>query len=116
MGQPVEAQELSASQSYTFDMPFVASGGRVASISESVSGSDTTYYVVTQQAASTTLGSLLLMNRKPFKVSYYYGDNGAGPNQAELDRMNQLEYHVQGRVAVQYGHPYGIYRVDNSTS
>lgn len=113
LGIPVIAQELGASVSYTFDMPFVASGGNVSSISETVTGSDTTYYIVCQQMASTQLGGLLLMKRKDFKVTYYSGDSGGGIS-VDLDRANELEYHVQGRMACQYGHPYTVYRFDAS--
>lgn len=112
LGTPVQVQEFGASQSYTFDMPFIANGN-ATSLRETVSGSDTTWYIITKQAMTTQLGGLLLMNRKPFKVTYYTGDSG-GPLQVELDRANELEYHVQGRVAAQYGHPYGVYRFDNS--
>lgn len=119
LGEPVEAQEIQAGQTYTAEMPFVATGGGVRVKTESLTGSDTTWYIVTQQATQTQLGSLLFMNRKPFKITYYSGDAGSGlgqdgVSQAQLDRMNQLEYHVQGRMAMQYGHPYGIYRIDAS--
>jgi hypothetical protein len=114
LGAPVEVQELSAAQSYTFDMPYVTSGGSPTFKTETVTGSDTTWYIVTQQATQTQLGSLLYVMRKPFQTTFYTGDGGGGPAQAELDRMNQLGYHNQGRMAVQYGHPYGIYRFDAS--
>lgn len=115
LGRPIIAQELGASVSYTFDAPFiVASTGNTNFISETVTGSDTTWYMVTQEAASSQLGSLLYVLRKDFRVNYYTGDNGGTGMQADLDRRNEFEYHVQGRMAAQYGHPYGVYRFDAS--
>lgn len=115
LGVPAIAQEIAAAQSYTFDAPFVqATTGNVLSLPETVSGSDTTYYIICEQNESTNLGGLLLMNRKPFKVTYYTGDGPGTGLDAVLDRANELEWHVQGRIAGQYGHPYAIYRVDAS--
>lgn len=115
LGTPVIAQELGAAISYTYPAPFVkASTGNVDFTNETVTGSDTTYYIVCQEMSTTQLGGLLFLNRKPFKVNYYTGDSGGTGMTAELDRMNEFEYHVQGRMAAQYGHPYTIYRVDGS--
>jgi hypothetical protein len=105
------AMELGASISYTAAMPFMASGGNASFISETLTGSDTTYYLVMGEATSTQLGSLLHLVRKPFKVTYYTGDQGGTGVDAILDRANELEYHVQGRMANQYGHPYGLVKV-----
>lgn len=115
MGQPVIAQELGAAFTYTFQSPFVTqSSGQTNFLSETVTGSDTTYYLVCQEMRTTTLGGLLLVQRKPFKVNYYTGDTGGTAMSAELDRTNEFEYHCQGRVSAQFGHPYTIFRVDAS--
>jgi hypothetical protein len=58
---------------------------------------------------STQLGGLLYILRKNFKINYYTGET-----QAELDRRNQFEYHVQGRMSAQYGHPFTVFRFDAS--
>jgi hypothetical protein len=117
LGKPLEIQEIQAGQSYNYDAPYVTAGGVPTSKNKTVTGSDSTWYIFMKQAQSTQLGSLLFMNRKPFKMTFYSGDAGSGSGQSgvsqvQLDRMNYLEYHNQGRVSVQYGHPYGVYRFD----
>lgn len=117
LGEPVIAQELGAATSYTFKMPFVAvpnTNSNVTFKSETVTGSDTSYYVVCREMQTTQLGGLLHVTRKPFKVNYYTGDSGGTAMSADLDRMNEFEYHVQGRLSAQYGHPYTIFRVDGT--
>lgn len=113
LGRPIVVQEFGAAFSYTYKMPFVVTntGGQINFLTETVSGSNTSYYVVCQEMQTSQLGGLLYVTRKPFKVNYYSGDNG-GMNSADLDRMNEFEYHVQGRMSAQYGHPYTIFRVD----
>jgi len=109
LGTPVVANELAAAFSYNAKFPYVASGGNVSFKEATVTGSDTTWYVVCQEMQSTQLGGLLHVRRKPFRVNYYTGET-----QAELDRRNEFEYHVQGRMSAQYGHPYTIFRIDAS--
>lgn len=115
LGRPIFCQELGAAFTYTAKIPFVAvpnSGGNVNFLTETMTGSNTTYYIVCQEMQTTQLGGLLYISRKPFKVTYYTGDSGGTGQAADLDRMNEFEYHVQGRVAAQFGHPYTIFRVD----
>lgn len=113
LGTPVIANELGAATSYTYQQPFqVASTGNTNFATETVSGSDTTWYIVAQENMSTNLGGLLHVLRKPFKVTYYTGDSGGTGMDAVLDRSNEFEYHCQGRMSNQYGHPYAIFRVD----
>jgi hypothetical protein len=113
LGQPIIVQEFAASTSYSMSMPFInATTGNTTFLKETATGSDTTYYVVCQEMQTTRLGGLLYVQRKPFKVNYYTGDSGGTAMSVELDRMNEFEYHVQGRMSVQYGHPYTIFRVD----
>lgn len=113
LGTPIVADEIQAAITYNFKMPFVSSGTPTF-LAESATGSDTTYYIVCEENMTTSLGGLLYCSRKPFKVNYYTGDSAGSIQQAELDRKNEFEYHVQGRVSVQYGHPYCIFRVDAS--
>ena len=113
LGQPLIAQELGGAISYSFPQPFMGAGGNVTYLNEaSVKGSDQTWYIVCQEMQTTQLGGLLYVQRKPFKVTYYTGDSGGTAMSAQLDRMNKLEYHVQGRCADQYGHPYTLFRFD----
>jgi hypothetical protein len=120
LGTPIIAQEFAASTSYSAKLPFIpaaATGGGTGAITflpETVTGSDTTYYLVCEEMQTTRLGGLLYVSRKPFKVNYYTGDAGGTGQTETLDRMNEFEYHVQGRVSCQYGHPYTIFRVDST--
>lgn len=121
MGTPVIAQEIGAATTYFAKIPFIpttagANGtpgsGGVSFKSETVTGSDTTWYIVCKENQTSTLGGLLYVLRKPFKVTYYTGDSGGTGMTETLDRANEFEYHCQGRMAVQFGHPYAIYRFD----
>lgn len=115
LGTPVIANELNSAVSYTYQAPFqVASTGNTNFLTETVSGSDTTWYIVCSQMNSTNLGGLLYVLRKPFKINYYTGDAGGTGMDAVLDRANEFEYHCQGRMSAQYGHPYTILRIDAS--
>jgi len=114
LGEPLIIQEISAATSYSSAMPFVNTGGVSTWLNETMTGSDTTWYIVCQEMQTTQLGGLLLVQRKPFKVNYYTGDSGGTAMSMELDRMNKFEYHVQGRMAPAYGHPYTIFRFDAS--
>lgn len=112
LGEPMIMQELGAATKYSFKQPFMGTGGNVTFLPETVTGSDSTWYIICQEMQSTQLGGLLYVTRKPFKVNYYTGDAGGTAMSAELDRMNKFEYHVQGRMAPAYGHPYTIFRFD----
>jgi hypothetical protein len=116
LGQPLIAQELGANFTYSFKMPFVTTptSGIATFLPETVTGSNTTYYVICQEMATTQLGGLLYVTRKPFKVNYYTGDSGGTAMSEFLDRTEEFEYHVKGRVSAQYGHPYTIFRVDGT--
>ena len=113
LGTPTIVQEFAATSSYAFKMPFVvAATGNTSFKSETATGSDTTWYLIMQEMQTTRLGGLLYVSRKPFKVNYYTGDQGGTGMSERLDRMNEFEYHVQGRVSAQYGHPYTVFRAD----
>lgn len=106
MAEPIEVDEFAASTSYSFTAP---NGAR-----KTVTGSDTTWYLVLREMTSTMLGGLVYVDRKPFKITYYTGDSGGTGLDAILDRQNELEYHCQGRNVAQYGHPYALLRIDNA--
>ena len=120
LGKQVIAPELGANFSYTVPMPFVPSGitgtgGQVQFIQETLSGSDTTYYLVTTEADETQLGALLHVQRDPFRVRYF-GEGGSSTMDAQISRMDEFQYQCKGRTACQYGHPFGVIRIDNTTS
>ena len=115
LGEPIVAHEFGASFTYSFQQPFVqASSGNVTYLPETVSGSDTTYYIICEEMRSTQLGGLLYVTRKPFKVNYYTGDAGGTGMDAILDRTDEFEYHCKGRMSGQYGHPYTIFKCSGS--
>lgn len=114
LGEPIIAQELGAATSYNMTMPFMAANGQPTFLNETATGSDTTWYIVCQEMQTTQLGGLLYITRKNFKVNYYTGDTGGTAQSEHLNRMDKLEYHVSGRVAPGYGHPYTIFRFDAS--
>lgn len=74
-------------------------------------GSDTTWYVLCKQAATSQLGALAYVEREPFTVRYYTGDGGGTGVDAILDRTQEYEWHVQGRNVAGYGHPYLLFKV-----
>lgn len=100
-GWPIEAIELGAARSYTFK----ASNGQT----KTVTGSDTTYYPINVENETTQLGGLLLTMFEAFRTTFYSGESGPSAGlDAVLDRSNLLEYHHQGVMAGNYGHPYAV--------
>jgi phage major head subunit gpT-like protein len=68
--------------------------------------SDTTYFVICRQAASSSLGAIIYAEREPFYVNNY------GPmTDAQLSRSDEFEWHCKGRNAVSGGHPYLLVKV-----
>jgi hypothetical protein len=111
LGKPVVAQEFAASTTYSnIVIPTVDPlTGAISFKKASASGSDTTYYLICQEMQTTQLGGLLYVNRKPFQIKLF------GPNAIpELDRAGELHYQSKGRMSVQYGHPYTVFRIDAS--
>lgn len=84
IGQPIECDELGAA--FT-------------------NGSDTTYYVLVEQLGQGELGPLTYLNRDPFQV--IYNDH---MTDAQLARINELQWTIRGRNVVGYGHPYLLFR------
>jgi phage major head subunit gpT-like protein len=68
-------------------------------------GSDTDYYIVTEQMASSSLGALLYFNREPFSVIY----NGPQTD-AQLARAAKFQWKIAGRNLGAYGHPYLLFK------
>lgn len=74
-------------------------------------GSDTGFYVACEEIGSDELGALTYVNREPFAVTYYSGSSGGNGLDAILSRSRELEWHVQGRNVVGYGHPFLLHKV-----
>jgi phage major head subunit gpT-like protein len=72
------------------------------------SGSDTSYYVIANESPGEgELGAMVYQDREPFNVLYH------GPEASDrLARTRELQYLMQGRNTVGYGHPYQLFRVD----
>ncbi len=71
--------------------------------------SDTTFFIVCEQAATSQLGGIIYQVREAFHMDAY------GPmTQAELGRKQEFEWHVHGRNAVAAGHPYLIFKCKGS--
>lgn len=74
-------------------------------------GSDTVYYLMCEDiAGSTELGAFVLVDRDPFKITYYTGEGGGAGTDAILDRADELEWHLKGRMVVGPGHPYLLFK------
>jgi phage major head subunit gpT-like protein len=69
------------------------------------SGSDTDWYIATDELDGTQLGSFVYVEREPYKITYY-----GNVDQVALDRAYELEWHNQGRNGTGYGHPYGFFK------
>ena len=83
LGQPIECPELGSA----------------------FGGSDTTYYIVTEEITSDELGAFLYIDREPFSVIYH------GPmDSAELARKREFQWLTEGRNVVGTGHPFLIFR------
>ncbi len=67
--------------------------------------SDTTFFVVCEQAATSQLGALVYQEREAFRMNNY------GPmTDAVLGRMDEFEWQVRGRNATAAGHPFLIFK------
>jgi phage major head subunit gpT-like protein len=83
LGEPIEAPELGAG----------------------FGGSDTDWYLAIEEIQTSDAGAFLWIPREDFAVKYY------GPQtEAQLDRMNELEWHTQGRYGLMNGHPFCLFR------
>lgn len=83
LGEPIEAPELGAA----------------------FGGSDTTYYLAIEEVLASEVGALTYTTREPFKV-LYHGEM----TDAQLARMNELQWMTTGRNVVSYGHPFLLFR------
>lgn len=68
-------------------------------------GSDDDFYIVCEEAMTSTLGGLVFFERRPVEIQYY----GAF-NDADLARQDKFEWHGSGRGQMSYGHPYCIFK------
>ena len=117
---PVEVQEFAATTNYTaqLEMAAQATTGQASGITtlynKQITGSDTTWYLVMEEMRTTTLGGFIHLLREPYKVNYFFGEGASGATgvDAILNRILEIEYICQGRMSLQYGHPYAVIRID----
>jgi hypothetical protein len=120
LAEPIEASEIGASTNYSTEIQLQATNGSgvTNSFTETITGSDTSWYLVMKQNQTSTLGGLIHVLREPFRMNLFTGEATSGPMPAGLDailnRALELEYIAQGRISVQPGHPYAILRADAS--
>jgi phage major head subunit gpT-like protein len=65
------------------------------------------WYVGCEANEDALQGAFIYQERKPFELTSY-----TGMTQAELDRINEFEWHLRGRNTTAYGHPYLFFRVE----
>jgi hypothetical protein len=102
LGEPVECPEFDSHRTFNFVGPTGSNA--------SVTGNDTTYYIVCEEANESELGALHMVNRQPFTFHTYSGEGSADGLDAVLGRSQDLEYHVDGVKSVNPGLPYTIFR------
>ena len=78
-------------------------------LSAAFGGSDTTYYLVAEQAGASQLGALVYGVRRPFSIQY-----NSGVTDAQLQVDNGLQWITRGENITAPGLPYYLYRVDAS--
>lgn len=74
-------------------------------------GSDTDCYLLCEELGSPDLDGLVWIERETFAIQYYSGADGGTGLDAVLNRARELEWHVQGRNVVGYGHPFKIFKL-----
>lgn len=73
--------------------------------------SDTTWFLACEEMSSSQLGGFVYVDREPFKINYYTGAGGGTGVDAQLNRMDELEWHCKGRNVAGYGHPYVFFKI-----
>lgn len=72
--------------------------------------SNTTYFVIAEQIASSELAGLVYVDREAYSIRYYTGRGGGTGADAALDRADELEWHSSGRNDTGYGHPFVVFK------
>ena len=121
---PIEAPEIGASTSYATQFMVAnqsATGqasGVITPYAETVTGSDTSWYLGMRENMSSQLGGIIHLIREPWRVNYFSGDGSSVGSMTGLDailnRALEIEYHLTGRLSMQFGHPYSWIRIDGT--
>ncbi len=71
-----------------------------------------TYYLGTEELAANEFGAFNYIEREPFRITYYTGvDSDSSGLNLVLARANELEWLLDGRNVVGYGHPFLFHKV-----
>jgi hypothetical protein len=120
---PIQADELASSTSYVTQIKQAAQAatGQASGVTSiykpTITGNDTTWYLIMRENMTSMLGGFIYVNRFPFQTNYFTGDTSTGPAtgiDAILNRARMIEYICQGKVGMQYGHPYAVLRIDGT--
>ncbi len=68
---------------------------------------DTSYYIGCEQMTASQLGAFVYVNREPFAIQYYTGQDGSN---VLLARAQKLEWLTHGRNLAGPGHPYAFFK------
>lgn len=98
LGDPICMAELGASQTYPLD----------DSGATTISGDDTSYYLLCQERDASELGAMVWINREPVSIQFFSGLDGSNVELAEARKMKWI---AQGRATAGYGLPYFLFKV-----
>jgi phage major head subunit gpT-like protein len=69
----------------------------------------TDWYLAAEEGETSGLLPIVRSERRPYALTSY-----DGISQAELNRLNELQWHLRGRYGHTYGHPYQMLRVEGT--
>lgn len=98
LGEPIEMPEIAAGGVY----PLGENGDGTT-----VSGDDTSYYLLCQEVDQSELGALVWIVREPVTIQAFTGEGGQN---VELARARVFEWLAQGRGVAGYGLPYFLFK------
>jgi len=71
--------------------------------------SNKTCFLFCEQITASNLGGIIYSQREPFSIAYY-----GQQTDAELARMNRLQWLCNGRNVVAPGHPFLVFKIKGS--
>lgn len=85
-------------------------------VADELSGfeSETTFFVGCKGVDTAPIGGLVYVKRKDFEINFYTGSAPSSILEAMLNRMDKFQWQCRGRMAVQYGHPYELFKCKGS--
>lgn len=85
-------------------------------VADELSGfeNDTTFFLGGKGISTAPIGGLVLVKRKDFEINFYTGSAPASILEAILNRADKFQWQCKGRMSVQYGHPYELFKCKGS--